>query len=228
MDGMNLYMYVWGNPVRLHDPSGNAGALPECTDQIDYNLPNQDVKALPDNPTLGGMRGNASGFFSPDASAVSDLRPELQLKELNKQADAEQQQAELDLLARGSQQFISTPGYARNHIMVDKLAQDYVREVKFYNDPKLETPVLGDIRKIAHHFERGEVAQGMGDALLAGVTYAPFAKAVGGLKTVATQAIERNVAKRAVSNSSAPLYRYMTQGEKNAIKETGMLRGECR
>lgn len=65
----------------------------------------------------------------------------------------------------------------------------------------------------------------MGDALLAGVTYAPFAKAVGGLKTAATQAIERNVAKRAVSNSSAPLYRYMTQGEKNAIKETGMLRG---
>ena len=57
-------MYVRGNPVRLHDPSGNAGALPECTDQIDYNLPNQDVKALPDNPTLGGMRGNASGSFS--------------------------------------------------------------------------------------------------------------------------------------------------------------------
>ncbi|MCK9183683.1 MAG: hypothetical protein M0P13_12515 [Fibrobacteraceae bacterium] len=49
--------------MRLHDPSGNAGAPPECTDQIDYNLPNQDVKALPDNPTLGGMRGNASGNF---------------------------------------------------------------------------------------------------------------------------------------------------------------------
>ncbi|MFA6719100.1 MAG: RHS repeat-associated core domain-containing protein [Prevotella sp.] len=75
VDGVNLYMYVRGNPVRLHDPSGNAGAPPECTDQIDYNLPNQDVKAFPDNPTLGGMRWNASGFFSPDASSVQVPNP---------------------------------------------------------------------------------------------------------------------------------------------------------
>lgn len=71
VDGVNLYMYVRGNPVRLWDPSGMAAALPECDDQIDYNLPNQDVKALPDNPTLGGMRGNASGFFSPDNTDVA-------------------------------------------------------------------------------------------------------------------------------------------------------------
>ncbi len=80
---------------------------------------------------------------------ISDLEAE--------QVEAELEQAKLDMLARGNQKFISTPEYARNNIMGDKIAQDYAREVKFWNDPKLKTPVIGSIRATAHHFERGEV-----------------------------------------------------------------------
>jgi hypothetical protein len=59
-------MYVRGNPVRLHDPSGNAGGM--VLDEV-------EVKALPETPTLGEKRGQASGSFeemTDDSQAVTD------------------------------------------------------------------------------------------------------------------------------------------------------------